>query len=61
MVSAIVNPTKFFVQKAGPLSSELDRLNNDMTVFFSDESNRQPFSAGPHVVLSLFTFKWQFY
>lgn len=56
MVSAIVNPTKFFVQKAGPVSSELDRLNDEMTVFFTDESNRQPFSAGPDVVLSFFHF-----
>ena len=40
MVSMVESPHKFYVQKAGPLSKELDRLIADMTDFYKVESNR---------------------
>lgn len=45
MVSMVESPHKFYVQKAGPLSKELDRLIADMTDFYKIESNRAKCAA----------------
>lgn len=45
MVSMVESPHKFYVQKSGPLSKELDRLIADMTDFYKVESNREKCAA----------------
>lgn len=39
MISAIESPSKFFVQKAGPFSKELDRLIENMSEFYKKQDN----------------------
>jgi len=39
-VSSISDPSKFFVQKVGPMSIELDRLAEDMSDYYEVEANR---------------------
>lgn len=39
-VSALVDPSKFWVQIVGPKATELDRLVEDMTEFYNDYENK---------------------
>ncbi len=45
MISAVESPSKFFVQKAGLLSKELDCLTENITDFYSNEENRLQYAA----------------
>lgn len=45
MVSFVVSPSKFFVQKAGASSKELDCLIDDLTDFYSVKENRQQYAT----------------
>ncbi|XP_053673348.1 tudor and KH domain-containing protein homolog [Anopheles nili] len=40
-VSAVVSPSKFFVQLVGPQSLELDLLTNSMTEYYNQSQNRE--------------------
>ena len=40
-VSAVDTAGHFWVQVVGPKSTELDKLVEDMTNYYSDETNRQ--------------------
>jgi hypothetical protein len=45
MVSVVESPSKFFVQKGGTLSKELDCLIDDLTEFYSNEDNRLQYAV----------------
>ena len=45
MISSVESPSRFFIQKAGPQSKELDRLIEFMTDFYSNEDNRLQYAA----------------
>jgi hypothetical protein len=45
MVSVVESPSKFFVQKCGTLSKDLDCLIDDMTEFYSKGDNRLQYAA----------------
>ena len=41
LVSGVVSPAEFYVQKTGPRSVDLDKLTAEMTGFYDDEINRK--------------------
>ena len=45
MISMVESPTRFFVQKAGSLSKDLDCLIEDITDFYSNNDNRLQYTA----------------
>ncbi|KAI9557420.1 hypothetical protein GHT06_017248 [Daphnia sinensis] len=53
MVSFVESPSKFFVQKAGSCSKELDCLIDDLTDFYSVKENRQQYATSKYEVGSL--------
>ncbi|KAK4016895.1 hypothetical protein OUZ56_031859 [Daphnia magna] len=53
MVSFVESPSKFFLQKAGASSKELDCLIDDLTDFYSVKENRQQYATSKYEVGSL--------
>lgn len=43
MLSMVENPSRFFIQKAGPLSKELDCLIEKMSDFYTKKSECSEF------------------
>ena len=50
MVSAVINPSEFYVQLAGPLAARLDQLMDKTTDFYEIKENRENMKVKPEDV-----------
>ncbi|KAG1696135.1 Tudor and KH domain-containing [Nymphon striatum] len=48
--SAVINPSKFYLQNIGPRSIELDKMMEDMTKFYCDEMNRKNYTLSTDLI-----------